>query len=479
MLKHVAAYADWNDKNIVLKDGHWEQVQVEPLPGQPAPPPPRDDRWKYNETSIVVLIASFRETRCPETLHSMITKAAHPERVFAGIVQQNSAIDEDCLAGYCKRMGAELTKDAATGTYLNQKGCPFYEQFRFKRLSDLEAKGPVYARALQAELVKEDDDDFCMQIDAHTLFIEAWDVRILNEWGAAKNEYAVLSTYPTNVHDLHKNSNNHWEMPHLCHASFAGPGKVANGRASAAANLERPLLAPLWAAGLSFSRCHAERNVPNDINLKSVFAGEEYGRGARLWTHGYDFYSISRPIIGTYYGGEKGGGGSGRFDAKEIDASTKRLSTLLKWPNSDQSDDAWKELGSYGLGKRRTLEQYAEWSGVNTITTQIRQNCIVSYVPWIDKSSEYAEYEPIGNEIVKDSMWKRRGEDKKLAKIQTGMATSGEASKASSSKYTDKALLVNLIIFVTLFGGGLCCLMGHVIRHFRRVVKPSISKYTL
>jgi len=57
-------------------------------------------------------------------------------------------------------------------------------------------------------------------------------------------------------------------------------------------------------------------------------------------------------------------------------------------------------------------------------------------------------------------MWKRQREDKKLAKLQTGMATSGEASKASSSKYTDKALLVNLIIFVTLFG-----VVSHMAQH--------------
>lgn len=30
---------------------------------------------------------------------------------------------------------------------------------------------------------------------------------------------------------------------------------------------------------------------------------------ARLWTHGYDFYSPTKPMVGTYYGGEKGGKG--------------------------------------------------------------------------------------------------------------------------------------------------------------------------
>ena len=59
-------------------------------------------------------------------------------------------------------------------------------------------------------------------------------------------------------------------------ASFHGAGVVSNGQARAAANLERPMIAPLWAAGLSFSRCHAERNVPNDVNLRHIFSGEEH-----------------------------------------------------------------------------------------------------------------------------------------------------------------------------------------------------------
>jgi hypothetical protein len=48
-----------------------------------------------------------------------------------------------------------------------------------------------------------------------------------------------------------------------------------NSQAKAVANLDKPLLSIMWAAGLSFSKCHAERDVPNDINLKGIFVGEE------------------------------------------------------------------------------------------------------------------------------------------------------------------------------------------------------------
>ncbi|CAK0792704.1 unnamed protein product, partial [Prorocentrum cordatum] len=51
------------------------------------------------------------------------------------------------------------------------------------------------------------------------------------------------------------------------------PGRAA-GEASAVAGLTRPALTKFWAAGLSFSKCHAERDVPADPNLMHIFTGE-------------------------------------------------------------------------------------------------------------------------------------------------------------------------------------------------------------
>ncbi len=490
------AAADWKDHNIVLVDGHWEKIEPGPLPGEPHPFPPHDRRWTRSDSSIVVLIASFRESRCPETLESMFTNAKYPERVFAGVVQQNAQIDPDCVAAYCEKLGTPLVRaaagvaggngDPAPAAYTNPNGCKFYSQVRMMRMTDGQAKGPVYARALQARLVK--GEDFCMQIDAHTRFIEDWDVKMLEQWGATDNEYAVLTTYPTNVHDLHTNSNNHWEMPHLCHASIAGKGKIINGRASAAANLDRPILAPLWAAGLSFSRCHAENNVPNDINLKSIFAGEEYARGARLWTHGYDFYSLSRPVIGTYYGGEKGGlGGSTWSSPDEIRASEKRLMTLLRWPGADLSPAALESLGSYGIGTRRTLEQYADWSGINTMKLTTAKNCRVKYVPWNSPESAYSEYKvntaPVG-------VGEPRSNGRGLPAAGTGTdetagigaGVKGRGLDAADGMITSGAYAVGgavllAAILILCCACGCCGSAGTVLlgRHF----KKRVEKYTI
>lgn len=62
---------------------------------------------------------------------------------------------------------------------------------------------------------------------------------------------------------------------------------------------------------------------------------------------------------------------------EEIKRSDARMSTLLKWPGSDQSEQAYKDLGYYGLGDKRSLEQFAEFSGVDTINQKNDAQCIV------------------------------------------------------------------------------------------------------
>mmetsp|Transcript_7382 Transcript_7382/g.11810 ORF Transcript_7382/g.11810 Transcript_7382/m.11810 type:complete len:474 (-) Transcript_7382:809-2230(-) len=376
----VAGKAGWNDHNIVSTKSGWQQVDMAEQLGTPNPP--YDDRWKRNTSTIIVLVSALRETRLPKTLQSAFDNAAHPDRVRFAVIQQNTEQDDDCIEALCKARGKPLERNGETQDYTNPNNCVEFDKVRVLRMHAKEAKGPVYARGLQETLIQ--DEDFCMQIDAHTVFKRDWDVLMSQQWGATENEFAVLTTYPTNYKDLYKNSNKHWEMPHICGADMSRSGAISNKQAGAVANLDRPLIGGFWAAGLSFSRCHAEERAPNDPNLKQVFSGEEYSRGARLWTHGYDFYSITRPIIGVYYGSEKGGKGSWKHNHAEQEASMARIRTLLKFPDSDQSEEALRKLGRYGLGDQRSLEQYAEFSGVNTMTLEGSGSCIVKYVPWSD-----------------------------------------------------------------------------------------------
>ena len=89
-----------------------------------------------------------------------------------------------------------------------------------------------------------------LQVDAHTFGAKDWDSRILEEWGKAKNEMAVLTTYIGSPENLDKNVGGSHEVPHLCTAHLQGDFPF-NDRASAARYLENPILCGLW-AGILF-----------------------------------------------------------------------------------------------------------------------------------------------------------------------------------------------------------------------------------
>lgn len=103
LVSFVEGKAGWHDPNIISIGHHWEHLDMDKILGHP--PPPVDDKHLKNETSIVILIASLRETRLVDTLLSIFDNAAHPSRVHVGVVQQNDKNDDDIVQVFCERRG--------------------------------------------------------------------------------------------------------------------------------------------------------------------------------------------------------------------------------------------------------------------------------------------------------------------------------------------------------------------------------------
>jgi hypothetical protein len=178
-----------NSPNIVYFNSQIAQV----CPDENHVHPPYDERWRSEDASIVVLIAALREERCADTLEMFSSRAKYPNRVHIALVQQNIEEDMDCYNEFCRRKG-----------YPDTSTCVYNDRARITRMSANDAKSPVFARGLGAHLLTE-KYDFCMQINAHTLGMQDWKMKMLSEWGATNNEYAVLTTYPSAPEHLGKN----------------------------------------------------------------------------------------------------------------------------------------------------------------------------------------------------------------------------------------------------------------------------------
>ena len=75
-----------------------------------------------------------------------------------------------------------------------RKGCPHYDQIRLVAFHDISSKGPIYARTMARKVLG--NEEFCMQIDAHTDFVKNWDEIAVEEWHLAGNEFGVVTAVP-------------------------------------------------------------------------------------------------------------------------------------------------------------------------------------------------------------------------------------------------------------------------------------------
>jgi hypothetical protein len=352
-----------------------------PVTPEAVPPAPIAE-----QSRIKVLISSYRDPRCAQTLDNLFKRAKFPERIFVGVVDQRNLERDsfDCLALYCA-----LHAPAP---------CPYADHIQTIRVDAASAQGPIWARAIGTAMV-EPNDEFCMQTDAHMDFRTGYDDLLLKAYTMTGNEYAVLSTYVGNIRqdmndqaDLVIGLPRH-EIPFLCGVVHGGHGAVRNAQASAATCQPGPTLTALWGAGLGFAKCHFERTVPYDPELRGLFDGEEFSRAIRAFTHGYDVYTPHRPIVFHDYGGYPGGDVvpmAGWRGASDADDSVKKLKRL-------QRGEAFDRMG---LGKLRTLKEYEEFSGFDLSkrdfgTRNAERMCRhLTYVPYKDDPSRLTSTVP-------------------------------------------------------------------------------------
>jgi hypothetical protein len=171
---------------------------------------PASNHWKDSGAEIFVGISEYRDKRCGLTLQNLFKKAKFPNRLRLGVVQQTHTEDDhfDCVKDYCALMGSRGSNW--------QRTCPHFDQIKTIVFAYLDSRGPMYARYQQQSMIQ--NEEFCMQIDAHTDMVSNWDAEVMGMWGSIGNEYAVLSTRLPDVDTLNNPHNS--DVPHLCHATF-------------------------------------------------------------------------------------------------------------------------------------------------------------------------------------------------------------------------------------------------------------------
>ncbi|ETW05293.1 hypothetical protein H310_04246 [Aphanomyces invadans] len=390
-VKHTLTYQNYGDdpyskenklpNTDVTLYPETQNIPLDPTLSHLRPPPPRIP----GTFEMFVGLSVFRDgVRCGYTVFTGFKRAKNPDRLHFGIVDQVNPGDLKCIDEYCKLAKVEWPNEE----------CKYRSQVRVDERVANDSRGPTLARHYQQKLVG--DQEFCLQLDAHSVFTNDWDVGIVKDWTTLNNEMGVLTTYLHGLNNFVGDDGTNKppdHLPHICQTMRGGNGLVRSIGADLILQPKHPQMAALWGAGLSFSKCHAEKRVLIDNHNHWVFDGEEFLRASHLWTHGYDMYSPSKVGSVVYHNYTSV---PARFEHIQFDANLRkreeemginRFKFVVGWPFQGLMDSY--ELDKYPWGTARTLHQYLDFAGITFEPGQKDKGSCkqLHWVPYSDASS--------------------------------------------------------------------------------------------
>lgn len=300
-----------------------------------------------DDRTIFISVASYRDDECPNTLNSIYTNAKYPKRIFVGICQQNHPTDIDCLYN------------------TNNPNVSII------RLSDLEAKGPTYARYMCSKLYN--NQDYYLQIDSHIHFVKDWDTKIIEMIDGIKDESqkVVITQHPKDW--IEEGKTDDTTISTFCQGHFGSVG-VITFHSSIQTNKGPCMLIPYCAAGFFFTYGCFLNEVPFDPNLPQLFEGEEGLFSIRLWTSGWNMYAPNRDICYHYYTrADKPKYWTNPDYGKYVNITLHKVKVLmgledLKSDSGSDKDNLENDFKLYGLGSIRTLADYYRFVGFDKTT---------------------------------------------------------------------------------------------------------------
>lgn len=289
---------------------------------------PRTDR------TIFVSVASYRDTECVPTINSMVRNATLPHKLYICVCLQDT---EEARTRV--RQDLDLIVPLVGGLDVIE-------------MDPEEAKGPTWARYLIQR--KWTGEQYYLQIDSHTRFVDDWDANIVRECPTASN--VCLTTYISRYNVRTGEVDD-------AHPLRGGLQQVSISKDDGFLRFDAPYVTSVnmrqrsygWAACFSFSSSKLILDAPYDPYTPCLFFGEEMDVYLRLWTRGWTFYAPRTPICFTSFDRSYRPTFWGGREKREMEQlSRMRIYNRLY----DLECPSWvlKNKDLYSLGTRRSLE---------------------------------------------------------------------------------------------------------------------------
>ena len=263
-------------------------------------------------------------------------KAMFPQRIFVGLVLQSTTMPD-----------AHDNDDDHADPWV-------HTHVRTVHMHARHAKGPCPARAM-AQLLHRNQEDFCLQIDAHMRFRQAWDVYLLQEWAACPHAArALLSTYPAG-YQLPNAIPNETRGTLLYPCKFDDDGMLrqkARFLTPKEQTSTHPIPCHLFAAGFCFGpSAWLIRDCPYDGTLHDLFFGEEMSMAIRLYTAGYNVYAPRQTVV--YH----------LWSRAHRTVPANPVDPVARQASQQKVASQWQQ--GQGLGSERTVQEWAAAVGVD------------------------------------------------------------------------------------------------------------------
>ena len=302
--------------------------------------------------SIFISIASYQDPLLASTLVSAYEHAKNQAGLIFGVCDQS---DEP----------------------INLAMLPFVDQIHYEHVNPLLSKGPCWARGRLQSFFN--NEDYFLQIDSHTQFNEGWDVRLINELqkiegNKSQGDYhakSIITSYPRSfkvvdlpsaTFELNAIDKNTQILAYRADSLFSRSSFSRQVGISCQHN--EITHGCLLAAGCIFSRGAFVKDIPYDPNY--YFYGEELSMALRAFTNGYSLFHI--PDLPLFHLYTETGNVPRKLHWDQEDDKNR----AIKWHEREELSlnrldalFAWQLDGNWGLGSRRSLEEYAYISGMD------------------------------------------------------------------------------------------------------------------
>lgn len=285
---------------------------------------------------ILVEIPAYHDPELLNTVNSAIKQADYPDRVFFSICYQGNDVKD----------------------YNVLKKFP---NCKIEHIKELKLKGLCYARHICQQMIE--DEKYIYQIDSHMRFVKHWDTEMIKQLLSFNDKKAMISYHPSNFNDEMISlpvDDKYFDRPNP--PSINSPTEFYDDNffvkfqcRQAEPDQLNKLSTPFIGGGNLFTFADAQKQVPHDP--KMCWLADELTMSIRYYTHGWNNYCPERSYIYHEYLRKNRAFYPGYTEDKKLE--DKRFEQFLNLDHQNYG------LGEYGLGDKRTLEQFEACTGIN------------------------------------------------------------------------------------------------------------------